>query len=295
MKRTCKQCGREFELSESEISFYKGKGLELPKRCKACRDKNKGQKTPVKSSSTDTGSSSWNGGDNHSGDNHSGDNHNRNDKSHLVIAGAAVLLILAVFLIKHVFALPYDDAPIGGDIVSAEIPSKQETINETLAEALSNVPSKEQQFAQQAVKDEEQPTGQRIWQQETQKEEQPETVQTQQDAQNETEPEVKTETAAVIILETVQEVSSTAYSFRKAQYLTEHFQKHGAEFPYATEEEYLRGANNVIQNPNALHKLEAEDGDDVYYVESTKEFVVVSTDGYIRTYFKADLDYYNRQ
>lgn len=54
-------------------------------------------------------------------------------------------------------------------------------------------------------------------------------------------------------------------------------------------------ANNVIQNPSALHKLEAEDGDDVYYVESTREFVVVSTDGYIRTYFLADLDYYDRQ
>ena len=28
-----------------------------------------------------------------------------------------------------------------------------------------------------------------------------------------------------------------------------------------------------------------EDGDDVYYIEETNEFVIVSTDGYIRTYF----------
>ena len=46
-----------------------------------------------------------------------------------------------------------------------------------------------------------------------------------------------------------------------------------------------------------VRKTEAEDGDDVYYIESTNEFVVVSADGYIRTYFKPDsgIRYYNRQ
>lgn len=53
----------------------------------------------------------------------------------------------------------------------------------------------------------------------------------------------------------------------------------------------------VVLNSEALHKTEAEDGDDVYYIESTNEFVVVSADGYIRTYFKPDsgIRYYNRQ
>lgn len=41
MKRVCKQCGKSFELSESEIAFYKSKNLNLPKRCKACRQANK--------------------------------------------------------------------------------------------------------------------------------------------------------------------------------------------------------------------------------------------------------------
>ena len=41
MNRTCIQCGKEFELNESEVSFYEGKGLELPKRCKECRKENK--------------------------------------------------------------------------------------------------------------------------------------------------------------------------------------------------------------------------------------------------------------
>lgn len=134
----------------------------------------------------------------------------------VVISAAAVFLVLLVFVLKSVFAVPSESIPVGEDVVSSNIPIKQEMPEE-------------------------------------------------------------------------------AFRFRKAEYLTEHFQKHGAEFPYATEEEYLLGANNVIQNPSALHKLEAEDGDDVYYVESTREFVVVSTDGYIRTYFLADLDYYNRQ
>ncbi len=60
---------------------------------------------------------------------------------------------------------------------------------------------------------------------------------------------------------------------------------------------YEAAANQVIQNPDVLHKLEAEDGDDVYYLEATNEFVVVSTDGYIRTYFNPDsgIDYFNRQ
>ncbi len=36
-KKTCKNCGAEFELGEGEISFYKSKGLSLPKRCAECR------------------------------------------------------------------------------------------------------------------------------------------------------------------------------------------------------------------------------------------------------------------
>ncbi len=87
------------------------------------------------------------------------------------------------------------------------------------------------------------------------------------------------------------------YEFRRVSYLEQHFEKHGNEFEYATKEEYLAGANRVIQSPDALHKIEAEDGDDIYYLEETNEFVVVSTDGYIRTYFRpsAGIAYYNRQ
>lgn len=44
MKLKCIQCGKNFELKKSEIEFYKSKNLHLPKRCKACREKNKAKK-----------------------------------------------------------------------------------------------------------------------------------------------------------------------------------------------------------------------------------------------------------
>lgn len=89
----------------------------------------------------------------------------------------------------------------------------------------------------------------------------------------------------------------TNYTFRTEQNLTQHFEKHGNEFDYKTKEEYVAGANRVISSKDALHKLEKEDGDDVYYLEATNEFVVVSKQGYIRTYFKPDkgIAYYNKQ
>lgn len=40
MKLICVQCGKKFELTHGEIDFYRSKGLDLPKRCKDCRNKN---------------------------------------------------------------------------------------------------------------------------------------------------------------------------------------------------------------------------------------------------------------
>lgn len=87
------------------------------------------------------------------------------------------------------------------------------------------------------------------------------------------------------------------YSFRNERLLNQHYEKHGIEMGFATIEEYVAAANAVINHPDVLHKLEAEDNDDVYFLEATNELVVVSTDGFIRTYFIASggIDYYNRQ
>ncbi len=113
---------------------------------------------------------------------------------------------------------------------------------------------------------------------------------------------VPTETAAVTTATTaVQDTEYVEYRFRNYKLLNQHFEKHGGEFRddfgYETAEEYEKGASDVINNPDALYKTEAEDGDGVYYLEATNEFVILSTDGYIRTYFRPNggIDYFNRQ
>lgn len=91
------------------------------------------------------------------------------------------------------------------------------------------------------------------------------------------------------------------YHFRRKSDLTSHFDKHGKEFRgdfnYKTAEDYEKGASAVINNPKALYKTEKEDGDHVYYIEETNEFVVLSKDGYIRTYFRPTrgIDYFHDQ
>ena len=120
-------------------------------------------------------------------------------------------------------------------------------------------------------------------------------------AVNDAKPAATTEATVVdyedAVTENEEQEYQVTYEFRKQQDLDEHFEKHGSEFDYANADEYLAGANRVINDPNSLYKTEAEDGDHIYYLESTNEFVVVSTDGYIRTYFKpsAGIDYFNRQ
>jgi len=97
--------------------------------------------------------------------------------------------------------------------------------------------------------------------------------------------------------EETEEQLTEYLTFRYDDYLQEHYEKHGVDMGFASPEDYLDAANAVVYNPSSLHKIEAEDGDDVYYLEITNEFVVVSTDGYIRTYFCPNdgIDYFNRQ
>lgn len=90
--------------------------------------------------------------------------------------------------------------------------------------------------------------------------------------------------------------SVTDYVFRTQELLETHYYKHGKEMGFEDEKSYVEAANRVIIDPESLHKTQ-DDGDDVYYLESTNEFVVVSEDGYIRTYFSPDSGkrYYDRQ
>ncbi len=87
------------------------------------------------------------------------------------------------------------------------------------------------------------------------------------------------------------------YAFRNEYLRNQHYKKHGVEMGFSSAKDYEKAAAKVIKNKKSLHKIEKEDGDDVYYLKSTNEFVIVSTDGYIRTYFQpsAGMAYYNRQ
>ena len=93
------------------------------------------------------------------------------------------------------------------------------------------------------------------------------------------------------------EMELTNYWFRTKKLRDSHFEKHGIEMGFETPEEYIEAANKVICNPNALHKQEAEDNDHVYFIEETNEFVVLSQDGYLRTYYieNGGIYYFNRQ
>ncbi len=92
-------------------------------------------------------------------------------------------------------------------------------------------------------------------------------------------------------------VDTPVYVFRNEKLLNEHYEKHGIEMGFASAEEYQAAASAVITNPDSLFKIEADDGDGVYYLEATNEFVVLSTDGYIRTYFlpSSGKAYFDRQ
>ena len=78
------------------------------------------------------------------------------------------------------------------------------------------------------------------------------------------------------------------YHFRNDKLLSEHYQKHGIDMGFKNKQDYEKAASDAVNNPDALHKLEKEDNDDVYYVEETNEFVIIYKDDYIRTYFLPD-------
>lgn len=93
------------------------------------------------------------------------------------------------------------------------------------------------------------------------------------------------------------QATQSTLTFRSDSLREEHFEKHGIEMGFASAKEYEKAASAVVSDSRALHKLEKEDNDDVYYIKETNEFVIVSTDGYIRTYFypRDGIEYFERQ
>lgn len=199
MKRTCKQCGKEFVITQSEINFYKSKNLSIPKRCKECRQNNKKRsENTMKEQPAVT--------------------YQPPRKTKGTPVTTAVTIALVVFAI--IYSIFFKD-----DSVSTP----------------SNTPSSNSEKT---------------------------TVSDLQDLE-----------------------------FRNDELLYEHYEKHGKEMGFDSAEQYEDAASDVVENSEVLQKTEAEDGDMVYYLEDTNEFVIVSPDGYIRTYFLPEdgIDYYNRQ
>jgi pyocin large subunit-like protein len=76
--------------------------------------------------------------------------------------------------------------------------------------------------------------------------------------------------------------------------LEEHYLKHGYQFGQITEEQYLQGAQALLDadpGPDVLEKIRFN-GDVEHFRPSTGEFAVMTKRGRIRTYYKTDYGYW---
>ena len=79
--------------------------------------------------------------------------------------------------------------------------------------------------------------------------------------------------------------------FRDAADLSDHFRRHGAQFPHiGNEQDYLQAAEAFLNGPIGANTLECNrpQGGRVRYDTVTQEYAVVRADGTIATYFKPD-------
>ncbi len=90
-----------------------------------------------------------------------------------------------------------------------------------------------------------------------------------------------------------------------AENAAHHFKKHGHEFGFKTEAEYVAAAVAFTTNPpQQVMQNVQRDGDVAFYNPKTAEYAVKSKRGFIRTYFKlnprihgykTNTDYFNAQ
>jgi len=243
--RKCKQCGKEFTLSDSEIEFYNKKGLNIPKRCKECRDANK----PAKTDNT------------YKYSNYKSETTTNNILVKRVVAVVALVAIVAVFAPQLLQLIDWNTDS------NSDISSQNKNTYSTSDSSNTSVSEKGESF---------------------------DVV-----SSSVIESVLSSESSSKENQEPIYESSSTlkVYTFRNDELLNDHYKKHGVYMSYASAKEYEKAASNVVNSMNALHKTEKEDGDEVYYMESTNEFVIISTDGYIRTFFNPDdgKAYFDRQ
>ena len=91
-----------------------------------------------------------------------------------------------------------------------------------------------------------------------------------------------------------------------AENATKHFKKHGRDFGFKTEQEYVAAAVKFTTeplHPDVLTNIQ-KDNDIAFYNPKTAEYAVKSKSGFIRTYFRlnprihgyaSNTDYFNAQ
>jgi len=298
IKRECKQCGKQFTLSDSEIKFYKSKNLTFPKRCKECRESNK-KGSDQKSSKDINGkleeivnsidSQTISAAAEFIPENIRKRKYGKVFIPLILVAAAAVIL---VFFNCRNETTESDKESVSNTVT--EMTAKNEAdaeagisesanITEEISDVISETSEKESEYEKSEVPSETT---------------EPEAVTTNTN-QDPYYPDGSEDTAFTEDGQGSDYDDSDAYviSFRNSKLLNEHYDKHGKEMGFADAAEYEKAAAAVVKSPDALHKTEKEDGDDIYYIEDTNDFVVVSTDGYIRTYFwpSAGKKYYDKQ
>lgn len=84
--------------------------------------------------------------------------------------------------------------------------------------------------------------------------------------------------------------TSSSRQFVSEQLFQKHYDKHLSEFGEISKERYLEKANALADAPLSedIVQLVRSDGSIAKYCYSTNEFVVVTADGNIRTYFKPE-------
>lgn len=247
MKRTCKDCGKDFILSKSEMDFYKSKNLSFPKRCKECRTAKRGGNSPSGSDNIKQNQNKVNSG------------YNKSANTSGLKQGAQTNKKADVS--KKFSSTNYSrKEPVYVPTYGQNAQNKSEFLKYALIAAVAIIVVLLGVIA----------------------------FISNSSGNN---------SGDINSVTTVAEPTAPKYTFASKKLLEEHYQKHGIEMGFASAADYEQAASDVVNNPNALSKKEAEDNDDVYYVEATNEFVVVSTRGFIRTYFKPDKGkaYYDKQ
>ena len=79
--------------------------------------------------------------------------------------------------------------------------------------------------------------------------------------------------------------------------LEAHYLKHGYQFGFNSQEQYLQAARALLDEPPGKDVFEKIrfNGDVEHYRVSSGEFAVMTKNGRIRTYFKTDYAYWVRQ